>query len=116
MGGAPATINRELAFLRRVFNAAIASRVAETNPVRSRKQGGAFTKENNQRVRHLLPEEEAALAREIPDLGDWSKLVVALHTGLRRGEQFGLRWEHVDFTTGVITIPDSKSASRAISP
>jgi integrase len=108
-GRAPATINRELAFLRRVFNAAIASRVAETNPVRSRKQGGAFTKENNQRVRHLLPEEEAALAREIPDLADWSKLVVALHTGLRRGEQFGLRWEHVDFTTGVITIPDSKS-------
>lgn len=108
-GRAPATINRELAFLRRVFNAAIASRVAETNPVRSRKQGGVFTKENNQRVRHLLAEEETALAREIPNPGDWSKIVVAVHTGLRRGEQFWLRWEHVDFTTGIVTIADSKS-------
>ena len=31
------------------------------------------------------------------------------HTGLRRGEEFGLQWEHVDFTAGVVTIPRSKS-------
>jgi integrase len=37
-------------------------------------------------------------------------VVVALHTGLRRGEQFRLRWsEHVDFTTGIVTVADSKS-------
>src|SRR5439155_9030493 len=30
-------------------------------------------------------------------------------TGLRRSEQFGLRWESVDFTTGIITVPRSKS-------
>jgi integrase len=108
-GRAPATINRELAFLRCAYNAASASGVAERNPVRSRRQGGAFTKENNQRIRHLAPEEETALAREIPDPAEWSKLVVALHSGLRRGEQFRLRWEHVDFTTGIVTVADSKS-------
>jgi len=106
----PATVNRELAFLRRVFNAAMASRLVDSNPVLSRRKGGAFTKENNQRVRQLSLEEEAALAREIPDPVDWAKVVVALHTGLRRGEQFRLRWsEHVDFTTGIITVADSKS-------
>jgi integrase len=107
---APATVNRELAFLRRVFNAAIASRLVDSNPVLSRRKGGAFTKENNQRIRQLALEEEASLAREIPDPVDWAKVVVALHTGLRRGEQFRLRWsEHVDFTTGIVTFADSKS-------
>jgi len=107
---APATLNRELAFLRRVFNAAIASRLVDSNPVLSRRKGGAFTKENNQRIRQLALEEEAVLAREIPDPVDWAKVVVALHTGLRRGEQFRLRWsEHVDFKTGIVTVADSKS-------
>ncbi len=40
---APASINRELAFLRRVFNVAIADEKIETNPVRP----GFFTRENN---------------------------------------------------------------------
>lgn len=33
---------------------------------------------------------------------------LALHTGMRRGEQFGLRWQDVDFKRGIITIPRSK--------
>jgi hypothetical protein len=36
-------------------------------------------------------------------------VAVALHTGLRRQNQFQTRWEHVDFTTGWITVPRSKS-------
>ena len=31
-----------------------------------------------------------------------------LHTGLRQSEQFHLQWEHVDFTTGILTVPRSK--------
>jgi integrase len=43
-------------------------------------------------------------------LGDeWPNAAIAIHTGLRRGEQFGLRWENLDFLAGVITIPRSKS-------
>jgi integrase len=33
---------------------------------------------------------------------------LALHTGMRRGEQYGLRWQEVDFKRGIITIPRSK--------
>jgi integrase len=36
-------------------------------------------------------------------------IVVAIQTGLRRGEQCHLRWEHVEFATGLITVPRSKS-------
>jgi len=35
-------------------------------------------------------------------------VAVALHTGLRRSEEFHLRWEYVDFATGVLTVPRSK--------
>src|SRR5437016_444227 len=102
---APATISRALSFLRRVFNVAIADGKADKNPVRAVK----FLKEDNERVRFLTEDEEQLLAAELPDPRDWSKVEVALNMGLRRGEQFRLRWEHVDFATGIITVPRSKS-------
>jgi integrase len=30
------------------------------------------------------------------------------YTGLRQAEQFNLKWENVDFTTGIITVRRSK--------
>jgi integrase len=59
-------------------------------------------------VRFLTDEEEARLAAELP-AADWGLVTVALHTGLRQGEQFTLRWEHVDFGTGILTVPRAKS-------
>jgi len=100
---APATVNRELAFLRRVYNVAIADQKADTNPVSSK----VFFRENNQRVRFLTDEEEARLAAVL-DPGHRAMVCVAIHTGLRPSEQFHLRWEHVDFTNGILTVPRSK--------
>ena len=51
------TVNRELMFLKRVFNLAPRDGKAERNPVRDVK----FFKEDNQRVRWLTEEEEARL-------------------------------------------------------
>src|SRR5262245_1335512 len=66
-----------------------------------------FFKENNVRVQFLRPEEEARFAAEMqPE--DWVVVEIALYTGLRRGEQFGLSWDHVDFGTGLLTVPRSK--------
>lgn len=100
---APATVNRELAFLRRVYNVAIEDRKAETNPVRAK----TFFKENNQRVRFLDVAEEQRLREAIGE-AHWPLVAVAIHTGLRRSEQFHLRWENVDFATGILTVPRTK--------
>jgi integrase len=66
-----------------------------------------FFKENNQRVRFLAEDEEDRLRAAVED-SSWALVAVAIHTGLRRSEQFGLRWENVDFATGILTVPRSK--------
>ncbi len=101
---APATVNREVKFLKRVFNVAIADGKVATNPVNA----VTLYKENNERVRFLSDDEEHRLAESLGD-EEWPIAQLAIHTGLRRGEQFTLLWANVDFTTGLITIPLSKS-------
>ena len=101
---APATVNRELAFLKTFFNDAVTNHRAETNPVRSVK----MFRENNQRVRFLGEDEESRLFAAMPR-SDWPLVLVALNTGLRQAEQFYLKWENVDVIRGVITIPRSKN-------
>jgi integrase len=43
-------------------------------------------------------------------------VAVALHTGLRRSEEFQLRWEDVDFANGILTLPRSKHGSARCVP
>jgi hypothetical protein len=56
----PASVNREIAFLKRTYNVAIADGLLETNPVRQVK----LLQENNARVRYLTDAEEARLRAE----------------------------------------------------
>jgi integrase len=100
---APATVNRHIALLKSIFNKAISWGKSEHNPVR----GIKLFKETH-RIRFLSDEEEEHLNTIFPPKY-WPWVEFALHTGLRREEQFGLRWENVDFGTGIITIPQSKS-------
>ncbi len=100
---APATINRELGFLRHVFNVAIEDGKVDRNPVRPK----MFSRENNQRVRFLSEKEETELRTAIGE-AEWPVVAVAINTGLRQAEQFHLQWEHVDFNVGILTIPRSK--------
>lgn len=105
-GMAPATINRELAFLRRAFNVAIEDELADKNPIG--KRGVTLFRENNQRVRYLTDDEEPRL-REALGEEEWPKAAVALHTGLRRSNVFHLRWaEDVNFDAGTIRARDPK--------
>jgi site-specific recombinase XerD len=99
----PATVNRELSFLRRVFSVALANGLVERNPVKAVK----FFREPSGRVRFLTDDEEPRL-REQLDPSQWQIVEFAFNTGLRQSEQFGLRWEHVNLANRVLTIPRSK--------
>jgi len=99
----PATVNRELSFLRRVFSVALANALVERNPVKAVK----FFHEPSCRVRFLTEDEEPRL-REQLDPSQWQIVEFAFNTGLRQSEQFGLRWEHVNLANRVLTIPRSK--------
>src|SRR5438128_11392476 len=103
------TTDKDLAVLKALFNWCIAHRLAVSNPVRRVK----LFHEDNSRLRYLTREEYDRLieaARTIktsPYLEE--KIVLAAHTGLRRGSLFNLRWEQVDLENRVMRIPRTKS-------
>jgi len=98
-GRSDTTINRELSFLRNLFNMAIAWERATENPVRKVK----FAREDNGRIRFLTPgEEERLLARCKEPLKPL--VITALHTGFRASELLSLTWEDVDFGRRSITV------------
>jgi integrase len=111
---APATYNRYRALVSGIFSLAIRNSKATANPVR----GTRHRAENNARVRYLTDEEEKSLMEQVkatcPELEP--QILVALHSGMRRSEQYvtpdcpdgGLKWQHVDFRSRVITLPRSK--------
>lgn len=100
-----ATVNRELALLKRMFNLAITwDLFLSTNPVRKVK----FFREFNTGLRVLSSEEEKnLLLHASPYLQDLIRF--ALNTGLRVGEIFSLRWSNVDLKKGILTIFSPKT-------
>ena len=100
-----ATVNRELAYLRRILNIAERNGWISKNPF---KKGDALIHacDEVKRERILTREEEwRLLAASDKHRSNLRRLVVAaLDTGCRLGELLKLRWKDVDFEAGVITI------------
>lgn len=101
---APATVNREMSFLRRIFSIATREGWCARNPVLQVR----FCKLNNVRKRFLSLEEEARL-RSVMAHDAWLLVDFALQTGMRRGEQFALRREDVNLDAKVVHVQHSKS-------
>jgi integrase len=100
----PGTINRELACLRTLLNKAVEWGKLESNPMAKVRR----FKEPPPRDRFLTREE----ARRLVDAAGPSLrpiVIVALGTGMRRGEIFALKWTDLDFARGIISIMMSKS-------
>lgn len=105
---APATVNRQLACLKSLFNKAIAwNKFTGTNPVKSVK----LFKENNQRLRFLERDEIAKLL-SVCNKTLRTIVIVALNTGMRRGEVLGLKWRDLDVKRGVIYLHNTKNGER----
>jgi integrase len=102
-----ATVNRDLAVLRRLLNMAKRQRLIGLNPFAEVE----LLEERKQRRRpHILAfgEQAKLLAAARPHL----RLLVVLitETGLRVGkEALPLKWEHVDLTNDVVRVHDSKT-------
>jgi integrase len=87
---AKATVNREVALLKTIFNKAIDNDKAERNPCQKVK----MLKENNERDRVLSVEEYERLLAHCPaHLIPIVKL--AYHTGMRQGEILNLTWGRI---------------------
>ena len=98
---APATVNREIACLKTVFNKALGEDKAERSPFQGKKV--KMLKENNSRDRLLSQEEYARLlAHASPHIKPI--IMVAYHTGMRQGEILFLTWGQVDLKEGFIKL------------
>lgn len=89
-GAANATVNRELAALRRMFNLAERAKLVDSVPgfemlPENNVRKGFFEEDDLQRLLRYLPVRLHALAR------------VAFITGWRRGELLSRDWQHVNF-------------------
>ena len=105
-GNAPATAAKKLRHIKRVFQLAVSRGQLEGNPFRYLKQ----PKVAKQEINTYSPDECYRLIKAAKDsLGcytvRWELLIlVALCTGLRRGETLNLTWRDVDFDLQVITV------------
>jgi len=110
---APATVNRELACLKHFFNLAIKAKKSAENPAKEVK----LMKEDNQRTRTLLPEEEVKLMEAAGAVSPYlrSLILLALNTGARLGEILNLRWKDVDPVKNLLTFVKTKNGhSRSV--
>lgn len=102
----PATVNRELSLLSHLCTKAIAWGHLAEHPMK----GGKVKKlpGETMRERILTPEEEARLlAEDSPRLRPL--LILALETGMRRGEILALTWDRVDLRQGEILLTQTKN-------
>ena len=113
-GRMPATLNRCRALLSLAYSLANRNGKLAVNPARLVR----LKRENNARVRFLDEVEEATLRAKIRELHPKlePEFDLANHTGMRRGEQYRLRWENVSLKMGIITIPRSKHGERRYIP
>ena len=106
------TVNREITIMKKMFNLAIDWRLTRDNPVVKVR---LFSEKDTQKERILTEEEEARLLAESPGYLR-PILVVALNTGMRRGEILNLKWEQVDLTRRIIKVQHTKSGKSRIIP
>jgi site-specific recombinase XerD len=90
-------VNREIACLRAIFSRAVKNGKAARNPVKRVDR----LSENNERDRVLSPEEYTRLSAHCDD-NLRPIVLIDYHTGMRRGEIFGLTWDMVDLKAGFL--------------
>ncbi len=100
----PATINREISCVKHMFTKAVQWGYLSKNPIRSITK----LKEPPGRVRYLTDEEIRRLlyccAGHLRPI-----VIMALNTGMRKGEILNLKWSDIDMVRRAITVRTSKN-------
>lgn len=103
---APATANKELKTLRRIFNLAIIRGYLSrgSNPCK----GIPMLKVGSKRQKYIKPEEFHAIYGGVRD-SLWRALLVTVYTtGLRLREALNLTWQDIDFNSGELHVTRKK--------
>lgn len=107
----PKTVRDELVVLGHVFKVAMQDWgivLPHGNPIDSVRKPKIG---NNRRDRRLNPEEEIRLLQACKEYGEPlpSIVMLALETGMRRGEIASLHWNHINLKTRVVHLPETKN-------
>jgi integrase len=101
-----ASVNRELSMLSRIFSIAKANGEVSSNPCAEVKSLVG----EQPRTRYLFPEEEQRLMAVLESTPYLRTIVIlALNTGMRRGEILRLTWLHIDFHSNEIKATHTKT-------
>ena len=104
-----ATVNREMALIKTMFNKAVEWGKLDTNRLIKVKKF-----KEDQRDMRILDDEEMILLIDsaLPHLKPI--VILASNTAMRRNEILSLKWENVDFKNGIIHVKASKSGDREV--
>lgn len=118
LGRAKATVNRELACLKRILNYALEVGKLAVNPMTR----FPMLREEERAVRSLTPEEEKQLVDFCKASGHPVYTVFAdmigmvVHTGMRLSEILDLKWEQIDLESGTIMLGKTKAKKVRLLP
>lgn len=107
-----ATCNRELGCLRHIFNMGIEWELLSKNPVASK--AVRFDKEKSRD--RILEDDELRRLLQVCSGQLYQVVMVALNTGMRRGEILGLRWQYVSLEKNKIDVKHTKSGDDRTIP
>ena len=109
----PATVNRELCVLSKIFSLAFDAELIDSNPCRRVRKFRTDTR----RTRYLTFDEEARLFEKLEGQ-EWVQRIVtmAINTGMRQGEIFDLTWFDVDQSRDLLHVRVSKNGKDRFVP
>ena len=102
----PQTVRHVLTLLKRIVHFGVRKGLCDSLPFSIE-----MPRVHNLKTEDLTPDQMARLFKAIekdthPHAGNMMKMT--LYTGMRRGELFKLKWDHIDFERGFISIVDPK--------
>ena len=106
----PATINRHIATIKHMFTKAEQWEMVEEG-ILKKVRSVKLLEENNKRLRYLSREECETLINEC-NKHLKPIVIMALNTGMRRGEILNLQWDNVDLRHGFILLSMTKNGER----